>query len=142
VGESSEERESSDDVEYCQLLKDYHEVQANLSSTRLNAETLRDELDATHDVLQASKNLVSQVQGDVAITQGQVQHMTNLIVVLTMRVETLQLSMLAAYNTAFPVRTMDNLFTAEEHLRALPARLRAVVTEAIRHGAATALAAA
>jgi hypothetical protein len=48
-------------------LKDYRKVQADLSSTRLNAETLRDELDATHDVLQASKNLVSQVQGDVAI---------------------------------------------------------------------------
>jgi hypothetical protein len=60
VGESSEECESSDDVEYHQLLKDYHEVQADLSSTRLNAETLCGELDASRDALQASKNLVSQ----------------------------------------------------------------------------------
>ena len=60
VGESSKERESSDDVKYHQLLKDYHEVQADLSSTRLNAKMLRGELDATRDALQASKNLVSQ----------------------------------------------------------------------------------
>ena len=59
VGESLEERESSDDVEYHQLLKDYHEVQVNLSSTRLNAETLRNELDVARDALQASKNLAS-----------------------------------------------------------------------------------
>ena len=59
VGESSKERESSDDVEYHQLLKDYCEVQADLSLIRLNTETLRGELDATHDALQASKNLAS-----------------------------------------------------------------------------------
>ena len=40
MGESSEEHESSDDVEYHQLLKDYCEVQVDLSSTRLNAKTL------------------------------------------------------------------------------------------------------
>ena len=60
VGESSEERESSNDIEYHQLLKDYREVQVDLSSTRLNAKTLRGELDAARDVLQASKNLASQ----------------------------------------------------------------------------------
>jgi len=45
VGESLEEHESLDDVDYHQLSKDYHEVQAVLSSTRLNAEMLRGELD-------------------------------------------------------------------------------------------------
>jgi hypothetical protein len=40
-------------------LKDYREVQAVLSSTRLNAKMLHSELDATRDALQASKNLVS-----------------------------------------------------------------------------------
>ena len=59
VDESSEEHESSDGIEYYQLLKDYREVQADLSSTRLNAETLRDELDAARDAVQASKNLAS-----------------------------------------------------------------------------------
>jgi hypothetical protein len=51
------------------------------------------------------------------------------------------MSMLAAYNVAFPIGKVDNLFTIEEHLRALLAQIRAVVTEAIRYGAATALAA-
>jgi hypothetical protein len=37
---------------------------------------------------------------------------------------------------------VDNLFAIEEHLRALLARLRAVVTEAVHQGAAKALAAA
>ena len=37
---------------------------------------------------------------------------------------------------------MDNLFVAEEPFQALPARLQAVVTEAVRQGATTALAAA
>jgi hypothetical protein len=59
VDESLEERESSNDVDYHQLLKDYREVQAVLSSTRLNAKMLHSELDATRDALQASKNLVS-----------------------------------------------------------------------------------
>ena len=51
VSESSEERESSDDVDYHQLLKDYREVQEVLSSTRLNVEILRNELDAARDAL-------------------------------------------------------------------------------------------
>jgi hypothetical protein len=59
VGESLEEHESIDDIKYRQLLKDYREAQVDLSSTRLNAEMLRSELDATHDALQASKNLAS-----------------------------------------------------------------------------------
>jgi hypothetical protein len=59
VGESSGEHESLDNINYHQLLKDYHEVQADLSSTRLNTEMLRGEQDAVHDTLQASKNLAS-----------------------------------------------------------------------------------
>jgi len=98
VGESSEEHESSDDVEYCQLLKDYHEVQADLSSTRLNAEMLCDDLDIAHEALQASKNLASQAQADLAIAQQQAQHMMNLIVVLSTRIDTLQMFVLATYN--------------------------------------------
>jgi hypothetical protein len=68
--------------------------------------------------------------------------MMNLFVVLSTRVDTLQMSMLATCNMAFPIRKVDNLFTAEEHLRALSAPIRAVVTEVIRQGAATALATA
>ena len=120
VGESSKEHESSDDIEYHQILKDYRDIQADLSSTRLNAETLRGELDAARDALQASKNLASQAQVDLAITQQQAQHMMNLVVVLSMRVDTLQMSMLATYNAAFPIGRVDNLLAAEEHLRALP----------------------
>jgi hypothetical protein len=59
VGESSEEHESSDDVNYHQLLKDYHKAKADLSLTRLNAEMLHGELDVARDTLQASKNLAS-----------------------------------------------------------------------------------
>ena len=59
VGESLEEHESSNNVEYHQLFKDYREVQADLSSTRPNAKTLRGELDVVRDALQASKNLAS-----------------------------------------------------------------------------------
>jgi hypothetical protein len=62
--------------------------------------------------LQASKNLVSQTQGDLAIAQGQAQHMVHLIVVLRTWVKTLQLSVLAAYNEAFPIGTVENLFAA------------------------------
>ena len=40
LGESLEEHKSLDDVDYHQLLKDYHEVQAVLSSARLNVEML------------------------------------------------------------------------------------------------------
>ena len=49
---------------------------------------------------------------------------------------------LAICNVAFPVGKVDNLFATEEHLRALPAQIQAVVTEVIRQGAAMALAAA
>ena len=51
VGELLEEHESLDNMEYRQLLKDYHEVLADLSSTKLNAETLPGKLDATCDAL-------------------------------------------------------------------------------------------
>ena len=64
VGESSEEHESSDNVEYHQLLKDYRETQVDLSSTRLNAEMLRAELDATRDALHFSMTEVSKAQVD------------------------------------------------------------------------------
>jgi hypothetical protein len=64
VDESSEERESSDAIDYRQLLKDYREVQAFLASSRLKAEMLRDELDAARDALQVSKNEVSHVRAD------------------------------------------------------------------------------
>ena len=59
VDESSEEHKSSNDIYYHQLLKDYHEAQVDLSSTRLNTEMLHGELDAARDALQASKNLAS-----------------------------------------------------------------------------------
>ena len=59
VGESFKERESLDDIEYRQLLNYYREVQVDLSSTRLNIETLCGELDVPCDALQASKNLAS-----------------------------------------------------------------------------------
>ena len=49
---------------------------------------------------------------------------------------------LATYNAAFPIRKVDNLFAVEEHLRALLAQIRVVVTEAVRQGAATMRAAA
>ena len=58
VGESLEAHQYSNDVDYHQLLKDYRKVQA-LSSSRLNAEMLRGELDAAHDTLQVSKNEAS-----------------------------------------------------------------------------------
>jgi len=59
VGQSSEEREYSDDIDYRQLLKDYRKVQVLLSSSRLNAEMLRGELDAARDTLQVFKNEAS-----------------------------------------------------------------------------------
>ena len=67
--------------------------------------------------------------------------MMNLVVVLSTWVDTLQMSMLAACNAAFPIGKVDNLLAAEEHLRTMPARIRVVVTKAIRLGAATTLAA-
>ena len=60
VSESSEERESSNDVTYHQLLKDYHEARSDLSLTRLNAEMLHSEMDTACDALQDSKSLASQ----------------------------------------------------------------------------------
>jgi hypothetical protein len=59
VGESLEERESLDDIEYHQLLKDYHEAQVDLSSTRLNIEMLRAEVDTARDALHFSMTEVS-----------------------------------------------------------------------------------
>jgi hypothetical protein len=40
VGESSKKREYSDNADHCQLLKDYHKVQALLSSSWLNTEMM------------------------------------------------------------------------------------------------------
>ena len=60
MGESLEEHESLDNVEYHQLLNNYREAQVDLSSTRIDIEMLRGELDAARDALQASKNLASQ----------------------------------------------------------------------------------
>jgi hypothetical protein len=71
VGESSEERESSDDVEYHQLLKDYREVQADLSSARLNAEMLRGELDAARDTLHFSTTELFKARVDLDINMEQ-----------------------------------------------------------------------
>ena len=64
------------------------------------------------------------------------------LVELRTRVQTLQLCVQAACDVAFPVETADNPVTIEERLLALPVRLRARVTEAIHHGAATVLATA
>ena len=64
VGESSEEHESSNDVDCHQLLKDYHEVQAVLSSTRLNSEMLCSELDASCDAPEASMTEFSKMGVD------------------------------------------------------------------------------
>jgi hypothetical protein len=80
-------------------------------------------LDAARDALQASKNLASQAQSELAIAKEQAQHMMNLTMVLSVWVDTLQLSVLAAYNAAFPVGKVDNLSATKEHLQALPARL-------------------
>jgi hypothetical protein len=60
--------------------------------------------------------------------------MTNLLVELRMRVKTLHLCVQAACNATFPMETVDNLFIVEEHLQALSARLRAVVTKVVRQG--------
>jgi hypothetical protein len=57
----------------------------------------------------------------LAIAQQQAQHMMNLVVVLGTWVDTLQMSMLATYIVAFTIGKVDNMFTTEEHLRALPA---------------------
>ena len=72
VGESLEERESIDDIEYRQLLKDYREAQANLSSTRLNTEMLCAELDVACDALHFSMTEVSKARVDweIHLKQG------------------------------------------------------------------------
>ena len=62
VDKSSEEHESSNDVDYHQLLKDYHEVQAVLSATRLNVKMLHGQLDASRDTLQASMTEFSKLR--------------------------------------------------------------------------------
>ena len=64
MGELSKEHESLDDVEYRQLLKDYREVQADLSSTRLHVEMLRAELDTSSDALHFSMTEVSKARVD------------------------------------------------------------------------------
>jgi hypothetical protein len=62
MGESSEEHESVDDIDCYQLFKDYCNVQAVLSVTRLNVEMLRNELDASHNALQASGTEFSKIR--------------------------------------------------------------------------------
>jgi hypothetical protein len=52
----------------------------------------------------------------LVVAQQQAQDMMNLVVVLGTRVDTLQMSVLAAYIMAFPIGKLDTLFTAEEHL--------------------------
>ena len=64
VGESSEERESLDDIEYRQLLKDYRKAQANLSLTRLNVEMLRADVDAVRGALHCSMTEVLKARVD------------------------------------------------------------------------------
>ena len=59
VGELSEEQGYSNDADYHQLLKDYRKVQVLFSSSRLNAEILRGELDTTRDALQIFENEAS-----------------------------------------------------------------------------------
>ena len=49
--------------------------------------------------------------------------MIKLVVVLSTRVDTLQMSVLAAYNAAFAIGRVDNLLAVEEHLRALLAQI-------------------
>jgi hypothetical protein len=97
-------------------LKDYHEIQAVLSSTRLNAEMQRGELDATCDALQVSKNEVSQARSESAILKEQAHMVMMVLVQLRTRVENLHLCTQATCNatfpmgTTFPVGTVDNLF--------------------------------
>ena len=89
MGESSEEHESLDDVEYRQLLKDYREAQADLSSTRLNAEMLRAKVDAACDALHFSMTEVSKARVDWEIHLKQGQNMMNLLVDLGTWVKTI-----------------------------------------------------
>ena len=65
-----------------------------------------------------------------------------LVVVLSMWVDTLQMSVLAACNAAFLVGRVDNLLAVEERLQALSAQIQAMVTKTVHQGATMALAAA
>ena len=103
-----------------------------MSSTRLNAETPRIEVDAAHDALHFSMTKVSKARVDWEIHLELGQNMMNLLVDLRTQVETLILCVQAAINSSFPMRVVDNLFTIEEPFRALPPHHRAMVTEAIR----------
>ena len=76
------EREYSDDIDYRQLVKDYRKVQALLSSSRLNAEMLRGELDAARDALQVFENEASQARANWVIIKEQAHNMMNLLVEL------------------------------------------------------------
>jgi hypothetical protein len=100
VGESSEKRESSDNVEYYQLLIDYHKVQADWSSARLNAEMLRADVDAAHNALHFSMTEVFKARVDWDIHMEQGQNMMNLLVDLRTQIKTLVLC----------VQAVDNLF--------------------------------
>ena len=102
-----------------------------MSSTRLNVEMLRAELDATCDALHFSMTEVSKVRVDWEIHLEQGQNMMNLLIDLRTWVDTLILCVQATINLGFPMRAVDNLFIAEEPFRALSAPLRAMVTEAI-----------
>jgi len=104
-------------------LKDYHEAHADLSSTKLNAEMLRVELDAMRDALHFSMTKVSKAQVSWEIHLEQGQNMMNLLVDLRTWVDTLVLCMQATINSGFPMRALDNLFTVEESFQALPAHL-------------------
>ena len=95
-------------------MKDYHEAQVDLSSTRLNAEMLCAELDAARDALYFSMTEVSKAQINREIHLEQGQNMMNLLVDLRTWVETLVLCVQAAIHSGFPVRVVDNLFAVEE----------------------------
>ena len=86
----------------------------DLSSTRLNAEMLRAELDAARDALYFSMTEVSKARVDWEIHLEQGQNMMNLLVDLRTRVDTLVLCAQATINSCFPVRAVDNLFIVEE----------------------------
>jgi hypothetical protein len=75
------------------------------------------------------------------MVKEQAHNMMNLLMELRTWIQTMQLCAQATCDVAFPMEIADNLVAAEERLRALPICLRAVVTEAIHQGAATALAA-
>ena len=64
MGKSLEERESLDDKEYHELLKDYREALADLSLTRLNAKIMRTKVEATCDTLHFSMTEVSKARVD------------------------------------------------------------------------------